>query len=360
MELGPCSLSSIAAAMVSTLAGAAAKKNCTVVVQVSENVPTRVLADVCRLEHVVSNMLSNAIKFSPPGGLITVSLDCDGFSCGGDNATVTWSFIDAGVGVSLEHQALLFQNFSQIRPGTLQQGQGSGLGLSFCKHIVETHKGHVGVRSEPGEGSTFFFTIPFVVLPPDNTQLLATSFEATIKDGPEVGAEIVVFVEAEAASVAVVEAIVPSVAAPIVLVVDDSASNRKMLQMLLLRKGVVSESCDDGLACCEKIRSAPGRYQLILMDNLMPVLNGLDACKILRDEGFQPLIVGITGNVFKDDMDEYLAAGADMVLTKPCGIATVERLLAFVVAEGFVSRPGHKIELSKDEKTFVWVPGPTL
>jgi CheY-like chemotaxis protein len=140
-----------------------------------------------------------------------------------------------------------------------------------------------------------------------------------------------------------------------VLVVDDSQSNRKMLQMLLKRTGVSSVAAHDGLDALNKIRSNPDKFKLILMDNLMPTMNGIDATKTLRDEGFKQIIVGVTGNVMENDLSEYLDSGADLVLTKPINAQVLKQVVALKKA-GFISNfPRMKLKENVTGGDLEWV-----
>ena len=126
------------------------------------------IGDRYRIEHIISNFVSNACKFSPDGGEVVVSVTSVlGTSARTPDQTfadITVTVSDQGCGISPENQAKLFRNFVQIRPSALQKGQGSGLGLALCKAIVDLHEGSdIGVRSAEGRGSSFFFNIRFPV-----------------------------------------------------------------------------------------------------------------------------------------------------------------------------------------------------
>eukprot|EP01035_Chromulina_nebulosa_P069622 gene69622-biopygen45752 len=125
-----------------SLAGAHVAKSLHLEKRVDASVPDRVLGDRYRVEHVVSNLLSNATKFSPEGGTIRIQVIAEK-TTGETTTAVTVSITDEGPGISAEDQKRLFENFFQVRPNQLQQGQGSGLGLSLCKQIVSLHGGTI-------------------------------------------------------------------------------------------------------------------------------------------------------------------------------------------------------------------------
>jgi hypothetical protein len=140
-------------------------KNINILVQVHKNVPIEIYGDRYRLEHVMNNLLSNAIKFSPDHSEICLSLSYETKV----QHAVTFAVRDYGPGISNDDRQQLFQPFMQVRPGELQKGRGSGLGLSICKNMINLHRGSIDctsvVRLDPTDmssgGTEFFFTIPF-------------------------------------------------------------------------------------------------------------------------------------------------------------------------------------------------------
>jgi hypothetical protein len=137
-------------------------KNIDIISCIAETVPISIYGDYFRLEHVLANLLSNAIKFSDPGSLIEISVGYENKM----KEHVTFTVKDQGIGMTAEDQKSLFQPFKQIRPGELQKGRGSGLGLSICKMIIDLHHGFIGCNSHKriGDdittgGSEFYFSI---------------------------------------------------------------------------------------------------------------------------------------------------------------------------------------------------------
>ena len=165
LELSPFSISDSVSKVLSTCHAAVVTKRIRIEKDIASDVPDRLIGDRYRVEHVLSNLLSNAIKFSPDGELIQVTVKALSTTSNGSStvAHIAVSVIDHGPGISPENQKRLFGNFVQIRPGQLQRGQGSGLGLSLCKQISTLHGGTIGVESTEGQGSNFTFCIPFAV-----------------------------------------------------------------------------------------------------------------------------------------------------------------------------------------------------
>jgi two-component system sensor histidine kinase BarA len=170
LEMNPFSLEETITKVFFTFSGSAMSKGIRLVKLVAEDVPRSLIGDRYRVEHTISNLVSNAVKFSSHNSIVRVLAEVEsigskkaGFEDGQPPALVKVSVQDQGPGISEENQKKLFKNYVQIRPGQLQQGQGSGLGLSLCKQIVTLHGGTIGVSSVEGQGSTFFFSIPFTV-----------------------------------------------------------------------------------------------------------------------------------------------------------------------------------------------------
>ena len=206
LEMRPFSIEEVVRTVFATFKGSAVAKSLRLQCMIATELSEKLIGDRFRLEHVVGNFLSNAIKFSPQGGGITIEVSVPSkFLVASENemkhnktdsrkpiiAPMRWkrdttedsyiikdnigvskndrksimvSVSDEGPGIALEHQSKLFGNFVQIRAAEMQNGQGSGLGLSLCKKIVQLHGGKVGVESEEGRGSKFFFIIPFEVV----------------------------------------------------------------------------------------------------------------------------------------------------------------------------------------------------
>mmetsp|Transcript_3609 Transcript_3609/g.5120 ORF Transcript_3609/g.5120 Transcript_3609/m.5120 type:complete len:353 (+) Transcript_3609:1-1059(+) len=332
LDIQPFNFADAVSGVVLIFGAAAASKGQHLQQEMVGSIPCKVMGDRFRVEHVLGNLLSNAIKFSPQGGRITISITSSNLPSYQDEewANITVGVRDEGPGIALEHQ----HNFVQLDAGQLQKGQGSGLVLSLCKQIVELHDGTIGMRSQPGQGSEFHFSIPFQVLLP--------SSHSRSSHRPSNNALL-------AETVAV-----PNKKERTVLVVDDVEMNRKMLKMLLGKEGVASEMAENGQIALDMVLSDVDKYSILLMDNHMPVMNGVEASKRLRIGGYKNLIVGVTGNVLEDDVSEFLAAGADLVMFKPLKMAQLSTLLTFMDENGSTSMWPFKV-LKQVSNTLEWV-----
>ncbi|MCB1946378.1 MAG: response regulator, partial [Thauera sp.] len=212
---------------------------------------------------------------------------------------------DTGIGIAPEAQARLFAPFTQADAGIARRFGGTGLGLSICKRLVELMGGAIGVRSQPGLGSTFWFELPL--------ERVAGSEPASAA------------IPAPAAA----SASGSRLAGMHVLVVDDSAMNRDLVQRALALEGAEATLAADGQQAIELLRSRPRAFDAVLMDVQMPVLDGLSATRRIRDElGLAALpVIAFTAGVGADQQAAARAAGADDVLPKPMDLEQMTLLL---------------------------------
>jgi len=262
---------------------------------VHAGVPMALRGDPGRLRQVLVNLIGNAIKFSEQGEIVlTVSIENqpDGETAASSNAscrTLRFEVSDTGVGITPEQQAKLFQPFTQADGSTTRRYGGTGLGLTICKRLVEMMGGRIGLDSRVGEGSSFWFTVR-CVLQPEGVQSVAT-IPAALRGRR-------------------------------VLIVDDHATSRRVLEQHLRGQGVMYESADNGFRALECLRHAAGRqtpFDLAILDMQMPGMDGLElarqvkADKAIRDTG----LVLLTSVGRRGDAKEAQHAGIAAYLTKP-------------------------------------------
>ena len=237
--------------------------------------------------------------------------------------------IDQGPGIGREEMARLFREGVQFNPNQLQAGQGSGLGLWISKGIIELHLGRLSAHSEGlGKGSTFSIEIPLFESPQKTSEyhLLEQDLElGNVSDEPA---------SSDAPSQMEMSSILdlgPNVAStPIsvkefslqrILIVDDTATNRKIVHRILKRDGFTDvDEAKDGQECVEMVSCRPPSepwYDLILMDYEMPRMSGPTATSRLRELGYSMPIIGVTGNILNADVTYFLESGANSVLPKP-------------------------------------------
>ncbi len=259
--------------------------------------------DAHRLRQMLSNLIGNALKFTARG---QVRIDAAEIQRDGHHVVLEFAVSDSGIGIPIEKQALLFRPFNQADSSTTRQFGGTDLGLSIVKQLAHLMGGGVGVASEPGQGSRFWFRIRAEI---------CTSGERRHKE------------RTGAAGTA-------SVRAPLhgtLLVVEDDATNQKVIRAMLDNVGVSTEMAGNGQQAIERIARGE-RYDLILMDVRMPVMDGLDATAQIRQrerELGEPrrTIIALTADAFAEDRERCLQAGMDDFLTKPLDVAVLSAML---------------------------------
>ncbi len=275
-----------------------------------------IVADSLRLNQTLVNLLSNAFKFSDKPGA-RVALAVQETESDGQSSEYRFDVADEGIGMTAAEMARLFQPFVQADLGVTRKYGGTGLGLAISKAIVEMMGGKIWVESNPGSGSTFSFTI--------RAKHADTGPASTFSGTP--GAP---------GSLSAGDAPPVDFSALRALVADDVEINRIIIEELLMDTGIQMEEAVDGHDAVEKFSaSAPGYYDLILMDMQMPVMDGCSAASRIRSlerpDAATVTIIAMTANVFKEDVQKTLDAGMDGHIGKPVdyqnAVDTIQRLV---------------------------------
>ena len=267
------------------------------VAYLSPEIPTGLCGDAVRLRQVLVNLIGNALKFTPKG---KVSVTGELVRDTGDGVVIQFSVSDTGIGIPLDRQQRIFEPFEQADGSTTRQYGGTGLGIAIAKEIVRMMGGQIGVASEPGAGSTFWFTAE---MKKGRAQALRRGKENTagLPDARVHGRE--------------------SRQGRRILLADDYAVNREVARRHLEAGGhCVSLACN-GQEAIEAFES--GDYDLIFMDIQMPVMDGIEAAKRIRDlekgsgSASRIPILALTAHAVKEYIDACLHAGMDDYLIKP-------------------------------------------
>jgi signal transduction histidine kinase/ActR/RegA family two-component response regulator len=280
---------------------AAHNKRLTLTCTIDPAVPANLSGDAGRLRQVLVNLVGNAVKFTERGTVsIVVGLESE--SAGG--ALVRFNVADTGIGLTPEQQARLFESFAQADASTTRKYGGTGLGLAISKQLAELMGGRIGVTSELGRGSTFWFTARMSVVTSD--QLAAVGATSSLGESLERSRSLSV------------------------LLVEDTPVNQMVGQRMLKKLGHRVELASNGAEAVAAV--ARGGFDVVLMDCLMPEVDGYEATTRIRSaerNGRIP-IVALTASATLEDRERCLAAGMDDFLSKPVGIVELSQTLARV------------------------------
>jgi signal transduction histidine kinase/CheY-like chemotaxis protein len=268
------------------------------------------LGDATRLRQMLGNLLGNAVKFTGHGNILVEGSELpsttEGFS------RLRFSVKDNGIGIPAEKLNMLFLPFSQIDSSDTRRFGGTGLGLSIVRALAEQMGGKVGVSSEAGQGSTFWFEI--------NVGPCKEKHDRRASERPETNT-----------------APTRLETSGRILLVEDNRTNRVVVERLLLKGGFEVIHAEDGQQAIDLFQAEQGRFDVILMDMQMPVMGGLEATQKIRAHEANTLggripIIALTANAFESDRESCIASGMDDFLTKPIKanqlLITVERWLA--------------------------------
>ncbi len=296
VELGPCAPLLLVEEALALLRGRARERGLALDLECATPIPERIVSDAARLRQVLLELVGNAIKFTERG---TVSLAIRLEAPPGARARLVFEVIDTGVGIAPEYQRRMFEAFSQADTSSTRRFGGTGLGLAMSRRLVERLGGEIEVESEPGRGSRFRFWID---------------------PGPLEGVALVIAPARESDAGVEPPASAPSVQGARVLVAEDGPDNQRLIRAILKRAGHHVEVVSDGaaaVAAALAARDADRAFDLVLMDMQMPVLDGYDATRRLRAEGYTGVIVALTAHAMQGDREKCLNAGCDGFATKP-------------------------------------------
>lgn len=267
------------------------EKNLNLVVDLAKNLPAGIEADLLRLKQVIANLLSNAIKFSEPGKDVRLKAHYQ-------RGNLTIQVVDQGIGMSTEAQNKIFDAFSQAESSTTRKYGGTGLGLTISSKLISKMGGAIHVRSELNKGSEFFFTIPVKEVELSQSSQTQQVAEKTNYQGQ-------------------------------LLLVEDNKTNQLLMNAIFKKLNISYDLAQDGLEAITAVENK--NYNLVLMDENMPNLNGIEATKKIRkleaDHELKTPIVALTANSMSGDEQRFIAAGMDDYLTKPINMAKLHQVL---------------------------------
>ena len=284
----PFSLAEVIGSVADTFAVAASAKGVSLRVEpLPEALPT-MLGDSIRLGQILTNLVGNAIKFTGQG---EVTMSVKALERSAESVRLRIAVSDTGIGIAPEHLGKLFEPFVQAERTTYRQFGGTGLGLAITKRLVGLMDGSIGVDSERGKGSAFWFVVSFKTASP---RVMNETRSGTGQDEkPLSGVRV--------------------------LVVDDTETNREIAVKLLSLEGAICDTAENGRQAIERLRADPCAFQLVLMDVQMPDIDGLEATRIIRhDLGLADLpVIALTAGTMASQREMALAAGMNSFVSKP-------------------------------------------
>ncbi len=275
----------------------ATQEGVTLKIRYNSYMPKILYGDVLRVKQILTNLLSNAVKFTPKGAIVKCIVWYKD-----DHLNIRVK--DYGIGIPQEKQKHIFESFSQAENSTVREYGGTGLGLTISTELTKILGGTLSLRSQEGKGSVFLLSLPIRFGRSKNRNPITASDNELPIHGH-------------------------------LLLVDDTETNRMFIGIILENAGITYETANNGLEAVEKFKT--GKYDLILMDENMPKLNGTGATKaILALEQEQGLthtpIISLTANALKGDKERFIAAGMDDYLSKPVNpislISTLQKYLS--------------------------------
>jgi signal transduction histidine kinase len=285
----------------------AQEKHIQIVTDMSKDIPSIVICDELRLAQVITNLMTNAIKFTPDNG--KVQLNAQKLEEKDDEVTVRIEVVDPGIGISPEQQSKLFSAYNQADRTIAKQFGGTGLGLAISKRIIELMQGKIWIESELGQGAKFIFTLKM-----KKGKTVATASTGAV-EGAAVGAP------AAAPAVPSIKAADLHLQGYTILAAEDMDFNREVLFKYLEKTGVTIDYAENGKEAVEKFKVNYEKYCMILMDINMPEMNGDEATRIIRaldiPKAKEIPIVAMTADVFKEDVEKCLSVGMNDHISKP-------------------------------------------
>jgi signal transduction histidine kinase/ligand-binding sensor domain-containing protein/DNA-binding response OmpR family regulator len=268
-----------------TVAIRAEQKNLELISEVSSDIPDALTGDPGRLRQVLLNLLGNAIKFTETGE-ITVTAQLDPQQAGPQTRVLHFSVRDTGIGIPKEKQAAIFEAFSQADGSTTRKYGGTGLGLTICRKLVEMMGGRIWVESEPGRGATMHFTATFGL----------GAIVSNTGDYPMFDTR-----------------------GKIALIVDDNATNRRVLEGTLRAWGIASVSAASGAEALQVLQDRRGEFDLILLDGHMPEIDGFELARRIQQRVLAPKARAamLCSSSNAGDIARCKDAGIETYLTKP-------------------------------------------
>jgi hypothetical protein len=300
----------------------ARKKKLEIHCDIDKEVPICLHGDPLRLRQILTNLISNAIKFTKQGSINVAVVK----TSQKEGETVLFSVIDTGIGIPAEKQQFIFQRYFQADTSAARHHVGAGLGLAICKSLVKMMGGKIWFKSIENQGSTFYFSMPFQIahqqigrlkLPTDlatvTAEIAATPYKISLKTST-------------------------------ILIAEDSSDNILLIQLYLKNQPYLLDHAENGKIAVEKFKKS--HYDLVLMDLQMPIMDGCTAVKLMREwekdqKKIPTPIIALTAYVLPAEIQAALDAGCSHYLTKPIHKQTLLEALSQFIHSAVTNIPGE-------------------
>ena len=275
-------------------------KNILLDFNIDKNVPENIKSDPLRIKQILINLLNNSIKFTEKG---IVSLKVLNVSTGSSNLKIKFIIKDTGIGINKEFLDKIFDEFTQADPTSTRKYGGIGMGLTISKKLTNLMGGDIGIESKVGVGSKSWFTI---------------QAEKSSKSEKKEISDIIIELPSDLK----------------ILLVEDNLINQKVSSLMIKQIGYECDIANNGDEAVKMHKKT--NYEIIFMDILMPVMDGLEATNLIRkweqnsNNGYKTSIIALTANAFKADIEKYLNNGMDHYLSKPLRINDLKRILSLI------------------------------
>ncbi len=305
------------------------KKNIQVIVNYVSDINSKLYGDDLRLSQILTNLLDNAIKFTSVGA-VTLSIWKI------NNNYLRFEVKDTGVGLSSKQQAKLFQSFSQADGSTTRKHGGTGLGLYISKSLVELMDGKIWVQSEPGKGSRFTFEIELHDIYEHSKITTRQAYNSESKLQIDPGDE---FKQKKSLKHKL------NKLSGKILLIEDNLINQEIITSLLEESHLIIDIANNGLEATNIFKQK--QYNLIIMDIQMPIMDGYEATKIIRQTDPDIPIIALTANARQEDLEKTLQAGMNQHLNKPIEIDKLYKILIKYLPKDEISKASTSIKTAK-------------
>ncbi len=313
LEEADFNITAVIEAVVSSMKIVASQKDIELQVDIDQNLPQCIRGDSTRLRQILMNLLSNAVKFTGKGWIrLKVAVLGEDYQDDDQDIELYFSVEDTGIGIPQDRINELFQEFTQVDASITRKFGGTGLGLAISRRLVEMMDGTIGVESQLGKGSKFWFTLKLAPGNRDSDNCI---------ENPN----------ALLSNIDLLEKIKSKECTKRILVVDDNQVNQQVIVAMLRKLGIQTEAVSNGEEAVEALSVIP--YDLVFMDIQMPVMDGMEATRRIRAKGSHVLnpdipIIALTAHAFSEEVKKFLEAGMNDHLAKPI---IAEKLVACLI-----------------------------